>query len=74
MIQHIRAIYENGVLRPPTPLNLPDDTQVDLAIESSRERVALSDAEVKKLLDEFAVDVPKTESTFSREDIYFDHD
>jgi predicted DNA-binding antitoxin AbrB/MazE fold protein len=38
MNQTITAIYENGVLRPLTPLELPDHTEVRLQIETTPER------------------------------------
>lgn len=32
-MQPVKAIYENGVLRPLTPLNLPERTEVHVTIE-----------------------------------------
>lgn len=37
MKQTIRAIYEHGVLRPLTPLMLPDRTEVQITVESASE-------------------------------------
>jgi predicted DNA-binding antitoxin AbrB/MazE fold protein len=38
MNQTIRAIYENGVLRPLTPLALPDRTEIQITVESASDR------------------------------------
>lgn len=38
MSQMITAIYENGVLRPLTPLELPDHTEVLIRLETVLER------------------------------------
>ena len=38
MNQTITAIYENGVLRPLTPLALPDRTEVQIRVEVALER------------------------------------
>lgn len=35
MIQHLSAIYENGLLRPLHNPNLPENSQVNLVIESN---------------------------------------
>lgn len=35
MIQHIKAIYDRGVLRPLEPLTLDDQAVVSLAVEAS---------------------------------------
>ena len=45
MNQTITAIYENGVLRPLTPLALPDRTEVQIRVEAMSER---SDAETHR--------------------------
>jgi predicted DNA-binding antitoxin AbrB/MazE fold protein len=37
MNQMITAIYENGVLRPLTPLDLPDHTEVRIQVETTPE-------------------------------------
>lgn len=34
MTQHIDAIFDNGVLKPDTPLSLPDKARVKLTIEA----------------------------------------
>ena len=36
--QTIRAIYEDGVLRPLTPLEIPDRTEVQIRVEAAPER------------------------------------
>ena len=38
MRQSIDAIYENGVLRPLVPLNLPDHEQVSVIVESGADK------------------------------------
>ncbi|MGH2409260.1 MAG: antitoxin family protein [Chloroflexota bacterium] len=38
MNQAIRAIYENGVLRPLTALELPDHTEVRIQVETTLDR------------------------------------
>lgn len=38
MNQTIKAIYEHGVLRPLTPLALPDRTEVQITVESASGR------------------------------------
>ena len=40
---HIKAVYEQGLLRPVKPLNLPEGEQVELTLVSS------SEAEAKRL-------------------------
>ena len=45
MNQTIMAIYENGVLRPLTPLALPDRTEVRISVEATSER---ADAETHR--------------------------
>lgn len=37
MIQHIDAIYENGVLKPLEPLALPDQTHVKITVDAEQE-------------------------------------
>lgn len=43
MIQHIKAIYENGILRPLSPLDLGDAEIVSLAVERTDESDILDD-------------------------------
>jgi predicted DNA-binding antitoxin AbrB/MazE fold protein len=43
--QTIKAIYENGVLRPLTPLALPDHTEVQITVEAASAR---PDAEAQR--------------------------
>lgn len=37
MSLHIKAVYEQGILRPVNPLNLPEGERVELALISSPE-------------------------------------
>lgn len=55
MDRTITAVYENGVLRPLTPLNLPNQTQVRLQIEETNELV---DEPVFALIGAFSSDKP----------------
>jgi predicted DNA-binding antitoxin AbrB/MazE fold protein len=74
MPQPVEAIYEGGVFRPLAPLTLPEHTRVTLSI-SSAAPVGMSDEEFERELNEISShDAPSLPSTFSREDIYFDHD
>ena len=43
MSMHIKAVYEQGFLRPVNPLNLPEGEQVELTLVPS------SEAEAKRL-------------------------
>jgi predicted DNA-binding antitoxin AbrB/MazE fold protein len=76
MVQHIEAIYENGVLRPLSPLQLADHAHVFVRVTDTgtEEAAELSLSEFDRLLDELASDGPSVPGTFSREDIYSDHD
>jgi predicted DNA-binding antitoxin AbrB/MazE fold protein len=72
----MKAIYENGLLRPLRPLPLTEKQEVQLQIET--EKVAdprqLSVAEIEKLIDEMAVEreLPIVPIDLSREDFYED--
>jgi predicted DNA-binding antitoxin AbrB/MazE fold protein len=80
MVQHVEAVYENGVLRPLGPLDLPDRAIVHISISEEplpaqgSAKGELSVAEFESLLDELATDGPSVPGTFSRADIYCDHD
>jgi predicted DNA-binding antitoxin AbrB/MazE fold protein len=43
MVQRIQAIYENGVLRPLEPLNLPDRQEVSLTVQTGENADWLDD-------------------------------
>jgi predicted DNA-binding antitoxin AbrB/MazE fold protein len=55
MDRTITAVYENGILRPLTPLNLPNQTRVRLQIEETSELV---DEPVFALIGAFSSDKP----------------
>lgn len=82
MTQIISAIYENGVLRPLTPLDLPDHEVVQLvvaplpAIEASSPSVPgrMSSEEFRRRLKELVTYDGALPDDFSRADIYADHD
>ena len=79
MVQHIEAIYENGVLKPLTPLAAPEHArlQIDVIVEDAATRQSegeLSLAEFDQSIDELATDGPSVDSTFPRSEIYSDHD
>ena len=76
MVQQIEAVYENGVLRPLSPLLLADRTQVVLQVSEARapEAAELSLSEFDQLLDQLSTDGPTAQGTYSRAEIYADHD
>jgi predicted DNA-binding antitoxin AbrB/MazE fold protein len=43
MIQHITAIYENGVLKPLQPLNLANEEVVTIAVQRASDANAVDD-------------------------------
>jgi predicted DNA-binding antitoxin AbrB/MazE fold protein len=76
MVQHVEAIYENGVLRPLSPLQLADHALVFVQV-SDEDLTAVDDlslSEFDRQLDELASDDGFVPGTFSRTDIYSDHD
>ncbi len=74
MIENIRAIYKNGMLRPLQPLDLPEDKIVSIDVRENSE----SDIDKEKWLEEFdewmnSLDpnTPNlTDEQISRESIY----
>jgi Protein of unknown function DUF104 len=87
MTRNVEAVYEQGVLRPLEPLDLPENMRVTLTIHSipdAKNRapspavpdVALSDDDFNRLLDELASGpaLPHLPADFSRADAYLDHD
>ena len=86
---HVHATYKAGLIHPDQPLNLPDNTPVDVTIvANTRDRgSSLGDSEpqrpsspritveeLRALLDKYAVSVGSLPADFSRADIYQDHD
>ncbi|MBA4124490.1 MAG: antitoxin family protein [Acidobacteria bacterium] len=49
MNEHIQAIYENGILRPLTPLDLPENSVVEIDVRD----VSKNDSDKEKWLKEF---------------------
>jgi len=89
MMIHVHATYRAGLIHPDQPLNLPDNTPVDVTIvANSRDRSSSSGdsepqrpsspritvEELRALLDKYAVSVGSLPADFSRADIYQDHD
>ncbi len=74
MTQHIQAIYENGLLRPLQPLDLPENKVVEIDVRSISE----ADSDKEKWLADFRdwmanlnPDTPNlTDEQISRESIY----
>ena len=74
MGEHIQAIYENGVLRPLQPLDLPENSVVEIDLRD----VSENDADKEKWLKDFdewmaSLDPNTpglTEEQISRESIY----
>jgi predicted DNA-binding antitoxin AbrB/MazE fold protein len=74
MSEHIQAIYENGVLRPLQPLDLPENSIVEIDVRD----VSENDTDKEKWLKEFdewmaSLDpnTPSlTDEQISRESIY----
>jgi predicted DNA-binding antitoxin AbrB/MazE fold protein len=74
MTQHIQAIYENGLLRPLQPLNLPENKVVEIDVRDTSEL----DSDKEKWLADFRdwmanlnPDTPNlTDEQISRESIY----
>ncbi len=77
MSEHIQAIYENGILRPLTPLDLPENSVVEIDVRDitdSREK-ELTNAEKIKAFDEWMNSLDPntpvlTDEQISRESIY----
>ena len=76
MVQFIEAVYENGFFRPLAPFSLGDKTRVLLSVSESSLEAAeeLSLAEFDRQLDQLTSDGPTQPGTFSRAEIYSDHD
>ena len=88
MAIHIQATYENGVLRPNEPLDLPNCTPVHVTVVPQNERLGESDDLEETLPDRPPITVEQFERimsqgviragtlslSFDRDDIYSDHD
>ena len=80
MVQHVDAVYENGVLKPLAKLDLPECALVHVSVSDARPAIQepangeLSLAQFDSMLDELATDGVSIPGTFSRADIYADHD
>lgn len=77
MSQNIQAIYENGILRPLQPLNLPENKIVEIDVRDipDTKESELTNAEKIKAFDEWMNSLdPKTpvltDEQISRENIY----
>jgi predicted DNA-binding antitoxin AbrB/MazE fold protein len=77
MSEHIQAIYENGILRPLAPLDLPENSVVEIDVRDitdSKEK-ELTNAEKIKAFDEWMNSLDPntpnlTDEQISRESIY----
>jgi predicted DNA-binding antitoxin AbrB/MazE fold protein len=65
MVQHVEAIYENGVLRPLEPLDLQDSQRVRITVGTPDGR---SESDMK-WLDEVRAEVAEMTDIPSREEI-----
>lgn len=88
MVIHIDATYENGVLRPSEPLDLPNQTPVHVTVvpqenlqsedsfgnEVLPEGPTVSVDEYRRILDRGTVRAGTLPVDFDRDDIYADHD
>ncbi|MDZ4656768.1 MAG: antitoxin family protein [Bythopirellula sp.] len=87
MVIHIEATYENGILRPSVPLNLPNSTPVHVTVVPRSDVVGdetdedvlpqgpnLTVQEFRKVMEEGTIRAPSLPLDFDRDDIYSDHD
>jgi predicted DNA-binding antitoxin AbrB/MazE fold protein len=89
MVIHIDATYENGILRPSEPLNLPNAMPVHVTVVPQSEILAddtdedvlptgpiLTAEEVRRIIEEGAIRGTGVglPIDFDRDDIYSDHD
>ncbi len=77
MSEYIQAIYKNGVLRPLTPLDLPEDSVVEIDVRdvANNKKEELTNAEKLKAFDEWMNSLDPntpvlTDEQISRESIY----
>jgi hypothetical protein len=89
MAIHVHATYRAGLIHPDQPLDLPEDSEIDLTVvpiapengaASAAEKVVrppaprISVEELRERLAKYAVSVQPLPPDFSRADIYRDHD
>lgn len=88
MTINVHATYRDGLIHPAVPLNLPDNTPVEVTIVASNGNVStlpetdpprpvaprISVEELRSLLAKHAVTIGTLPADFSRADIYSDHD
>jgi predicted DNA-binding antitoxin AbrB/MazE fold protein len=77
MIQNIQAIYENGILHPLQPLDLPENeiVEIDVRGKSSDKKEESTNSEKMKAFDEWMNSLDPntpvlTDEQISRESIY----
>ena len=77
MSEYIQAIYENGVLRPLTPINLPEKSVVEIDVRdvTNSKKEQSTNAEKLKAFDEWMNSLDPntpvlTDEQISRESIY----
>jgi len=77
MSEHIQAIYENGVLRPLEPLNLPENSVVEIDVRDVSEKTnEKADNKLKiEVFEEWMANLDPntpglTDEQISRESIY----
>jgi predicted DNA-binding antitoxin AbrB/MazE fold protein len=81
MSEQVEAIYDHGVLKPLTPLTLPDQSRVRLTVDALSNSAAVETSTggdcrdgFDEELDSLLFDGPSLPADFSRADIYADHD
>ena len=75
MNQHIQVIYENGVLRPLQPLDLPENKILEINVRHVSETDASNNTEKIKAFEEWMANLDPntpnlTDEQISRESIY----
>ncbi len=77
MNDHIQAVYENGILRPLTPLDLPENSVVEIDVRDSRETKDKEPVNTEKIkafnewMNSLDPDTPVlTDEQISRESLY----
>lgn len=74
MSEHIRAIYENGILRPLQPLDLPENSIVEIDVRDAKENDTDNEKWLKEFdewMDSLDPNTPNlTDEQISRESIY----
>lgn len=90
MVIHIEATYENGILRPSEPLDLPNQTPVHLTVvseesfqdenslslidESLPEGPMITVEDFRRIMEQNTLRARSLPIDFDRDDIYADHD